>query len=69
MLESFVCVKAEGEMYGKMHLTGELLHNHFEELKAALSASTDTVRQEFKAILSTIEFKNLQNEKEELLKL
>ena len=69
MLESFVCVKVEGEMYGKMHLVGELLHNHFEELKVSLSTSTDKVRQEFKVILSTIEFKNLQNEKEELLKL
>ena len=69
LLESFVCVKAEGEMYGKMHLVGGLLQNHFEELKVALSTSTDEVRQEFKGILSVIEFKNLLNQKEELLKM
>ena len=69
LLESFECVKSEGEMYGKLHLVGELLLNHFEELKVALSTSTNKVRQEFKAILSTIEFKDLLNEREELLKM
>lgn len=69
LLESFACVKPEGEMYGKMHLTGGLLLNHFEELKAALPASEDAVRQEFKAVLSTIEYKNLQNKKEELMQI
>lgn len=69
LLESFVCVKVEGRMYGKMHLVGGLLHNHFEELKMALSTSTDEVKLEFKTILSTIEFKNLLKEKEELLKM
>ena len=48
LLESFVCVKVEGRMYGKMHLVGGLLHNHFEELKMALSTSTDEVKLEFK---------------------
>ena len=52
-------------MYGKLHLVGCLLHNHFEELKMALSTSTDEVKLEFKTILSTIEFKNLLKEKEE----
>lgn len=46
LLESFVCVKADGEMYGKMHLVGGLLQNHFEELKTALSSSADEIRKE-----------------------
>lgn len=69
LLESFACVKDTGEMYGKIHLVGGLLHSHFEELKAALLISAPAVRQEFKAILSMIEFKNLLNEKEELLEM
>lgn len=69
LLESFGCVKAEGEMYGKIHLAGGLLHNHFEELKAALLTCTNEVQQEFKEILTTIEFKNLLNKRDELLKL
>ena len=69
LLESFVYVKPNGEMYGKMHLVGGLLQNHLEELKTALSTSADKTRKEFIAILSTIEFKNLQNQKEELLKM
>ena len=68
-MESFVCVKVEGRMYGKMHLVGGLLHNHFEELKMALSTSTDEVKLEFKTILSTIEFKKKKKKKEELLKM
>lgn len=69
LLQSFVYFKPEGEMYGKIHFAGGLLHNHFEELKAALLTSADDVQQEFKEILSNIEFKNLLNKKEELLKL
>jgi len=69
LLGAFAYVKAEGEMYGKQHLVGVLLHDHFEDLKAALSTSTDEIRQEFKVILSTIEFKNLLNKKEELIKI
>lgn len=69
LLESFVYVKAEGEMYGKIHLVGGLLYNHFDELKVALLTCTNEVQQEFKEILSTIEFKNLLNKKDELLKM
>ena len=66
---SFVCVKPNGEMYEKMYLVEGLLQNHLEELKTVLSASKDKTRKEFQAILSTIEYKNLQNQKEELLKM
>lgn len=69
LLESFSCVKDTGKMYGKIHLVGGLLYNHFEDLKAALLISAADVQQEFKIILSMINFKNLLDKKEELLKI
>lgn len=69
LLESFGCVKENGRMYGKLHLTGGLLANYFEDLKAALLVSGADVRQEFKGILSAVQFEDLLDKKEELLKM
>ena len=69
LLESFLYVKDVGKMYGKIELVGRLMSNHYEEFKAILSTSTDAIQQNIKDILESINSKNLQNKKEELLKL
>ncbi len=69
LLESFKYVKDKGKMHGKVEIVGQLMEKHYEEFKTVVSTATNAIHQDVKNILFSINAKNLESKKRELIKM